>query len=88
MKARRQGGDWIFHANSTGASGMFIVHHKRERRAVLHRAECPLLDDRYDHGGWRHAEHSFEGAVSRAQELRPFERRFHVCRWCRPNAPH
>ena len=55
---------------------------------MLHRAECPLLDSRYDYDGWRHTEHSFDGAVSRAQELRPFEGRYHVCRWCRPNAPH
>jgi hypothetical protein len=67
---------------------MFVVHHRRRRTTVLHRAECPLLDGRYDDDGWLHVEHSFDGAVSRAQELRPFEAKYHVCHWCRPNAPH
>ena len=68
---------------------MFVVHQGPRGRVVLHRQECPLLDERYDYGGWRHIQPSFATAVDMADELiRLLGARHHVCGWCRPNAPH
>ena len=64
----------------------FVVHRGQNDRVIVHRADCALLDFRYEDGGQRRCSDTLAGAYALAKQFGGTCGRYQVCGWCHPDA--